>query len=210
MGSRPVLSAEAARVLGALLEKERTVPDTYPMTLNALVNACNQSSNRAPVVTYDSSLVQRTLDQMKDEGLARFVYPSHGERTTKFRQVLDERLSLSREEAALVCVLLLRGPQTVSELRTRSERLATFDSVSEVASTLDRLAGREEPLVQRLPRRAGEREERWMQTLTGDELPDFEPAPAHARPAASGLEARVAELETRVAALESILHDLGS
>src|SRR5947207_2034770 len=109
------LSDEAARVIGALLEKERTVPDTYPMTLNGLVTACNQTSNRAPVVTYEPSLVQRTLDQLKEDGFVRFVHPSHGERTTKFRQVFDERLPLSREEAALVCVLLLRGAQTVAE-----------------------------------------------------------------------------------------------
>src|SRR3989440_12413011 len=102
------LHEEEVRVLGSLLEKERTVPDSYPMTLNGLVTACNQSSNRFPVVQYDAGLVQRTLDGLKPQGFVRFVHPAHGERTTKFRQVVDERLGLAPDEAAVLCVLFLR------------------------------------------------------------------------------------------------------
>ena len=108
------LDTEQIRVLGCLLEKERTVPDSYPMTLNGLVTACNQSSNRFPVVNYDPGTVQRTLDGLKDVGLVRFVHPSHGERTTKYRQVIDERLALLPTEAAVLAVLFVRGAQTVA------------------------------------------------------------------------------------------------
>ena len=211
------LSDEAARVLGALLEKERTVPDTYPMTLKGLVSACNQSSSRWPVVSYDEGTVQRTLDQLKADGLVRFVHPSHGERSTKFRQVLDEHLGLERDDAAVLCVLLLRGPQTSGELRTRTERLHAFGSVGEVEEVLRRLASRDEPLVRLLDRRPGEREARWVHLLAGE--PDLSIVEAPSRPAAAAasaasaastpaLEARVAALEEKVARLEAALGDL--
>jgi uncharacterized protein YceH (UPF0502 family) len=214
VGPRPTLTVEAARIVGALMEKERTVPDTYPLTLKGLVTACNQTSNRTPVVTYDELQVQRTLDQLKDGGLVRFVHPSHGERTTKFRQVIDEKLELDRAGAAVLCVLLLRGPQTVAELRTRTERLHGFESLGDVMDALDGLAADDEPLVQRLGRQPGEREERWMHLLSGDapppapvETPPAPPAFAAAAPADSDLEERVAALEARVALLESLLED---
>jgi uncharacterized protein YceH (UPF0502 family) len=205
------LTDEAARVLGALMEKQRTVPDTYPMTLKGLVSACNQSSSRWPVVSYDEGTVQRTLDQLKADGLVRFVHPSHGERSTKFRQVLDEHLGLERDDAAVLCVLLLRGPQTGGELRTRSERLHGFGSVDEVEGVLRRLAARDEPLVRLLDRRAGEREARWVHLLAGEpDLSAVAEAPVRSAPpaAASALEARVAELEEKVARLEAALGDL--
>jgi uncharacterized protein YceH (UPF0502 family) len=159
------LTAEAVRVLGCLVEKERTVPDIYPLTLNSLVSACNQSSNRWPIVHYDAGTVQRTLDDLKTDGFVRFVHPSHGERTTKFRQVVDERLSVSGEELTVLAVLFLRGPQTSGELRSRSERMHAFGSVGEVESVLRALSSREEPLVQLLERRPGEREARWTHLL---------------------------------------------
>jgi uncharacterized protein YceH (UPF0502 family) len=188
------LDLEDVRVLGCLLEKERTVPDSYPMTLNSLVTACNQSSNRWPVVTYDAATVQRTVDGLKDVGLVRFVHPSHGERTTKFRQVIDERLALLPTEAAVLCVLFVRGPQTVAEIRARSERLHAFDSVEEVEAALDGLAGREQPLAQRLDRR-------WTHTFEQvDATPSASPSPARA-----ALEERIAALEAQVEHLYSIL-----
>src|SRR3954470_19212669 len=140
------LTAEQVRIIGCLLEKERTVPDSYPMTLKGLVTACNQSSNRAPVVSYEPGEVQRQLDDLKEAGLVRFVHPSHGERTTKFRQVLDERLALAPDEAAVPCALFVRGPQTPAELRTRTERLHAFDGNDEVDATLRSLAERTPPL----------------------------------------------------------------
>jgi uncharacterized protein YceH (UPF0502 family) len=189
------LDLEEVRVLGCLLEKERTVPDSYPMTLNSLVTACNQSSNRWPVVSYDAGTVQRTVDGLKDAGLVRFVHPSHGERTTKFRQVIDERLALLPTEAAVLCVLFVRGPQTVAEIRTRTERLHAFDSAEEVEAALEGLATREQPLAERLDRR-------WTHTFAQAEAP----AAAGAAPASkSALEERIAALEAKVEHLYSVL-----
>jgi uncharacterized protein YceH (UPF0502 family) len=214
------LSAEAVRVLGCLIEKARTVPDTYPLTLNSLVSACNQSSNRWPVTAYDAGTVQRTLDDLKVDGWIRFVHPSHGERTTKFRHVVDERLGLNDDELAVVAVLGLRGPQTVGELRTRCERLHPFASLDEVAAVLDRLAGREEPLVTALARRPGEREGRWAHLLSGSvedgaayesarperAAPAFSAAAAPGAPGAvDALTARIEALEAKVARLYELL-----
>lgn len=193
-------------MLGCLIEKQRAVPDTYPLTLNALVSACNQSSNRWPIVAYDPPTVQRTLDGLKADGYVRFVHPAHGERTTKFRQVLDERLGLDDAETAVLAVLLLRGPQTVGELRTRTERLHPFDSLGAVQDTLDRLAQRDEPLVAVLPRAPGQKDARYTHLAGGDdvavEAPPAAPAPAARR---AGLEERVAALEATVARLLVLL-----
>lgn len=214
------------RVLGTLIEKEATVPDTYPMTLTGLLAGCNQKNNREPVTDLDTFTVQRTLDALKARGVVRFVHPSHGARATKFRHVLDEVLRLDPGELALVSVLLLRGPQTLSELRTRTERAASFDSLDAVESALEGLARRDEPLVVQLERQPGQKETRWMHLLGGDDpesaaAPDVEPAtgplpvtdapPQRSAATAPGsdLEARVAELEARLARVESVLEDLG-
>lgn len=186
------------RVLGCLLEKERTVPDSYPMTLNSLVTACNQSTNRWPVVAYDAATVHRSLDGLKDAGLVRFVHPSHGERTTKFRQVIDERLALLPTEAAVLCALFVRGPQTVAEIRTRTERLHAFDSAEEVESALGGLAGRDQPLVECLDRR-------WTHTFEQLDAGSPSDAAAAASPARAALEERIAALEAKVEHLYSIL-----
>jgi len=191
------LDLEQVRVLGCLLEKERTVPDSYPMTLNGLVTACNQSSNRWPVVSYEASTVQRTVDDLKDAGLVRFVHPSHGERTTKFRQVIDERLALLPTETAVLCVLFVRGPQTVAEIRTRTERLHAFDSVDEVEAALQGLASREQPLARPVDRR-------WTHTFQQAEAT---PAVGEGSTATtrSALEERIAALEAKVEHLYAIL-----
>lgn len=206
-----VLSAEQLRVLGSLAEKEATVPDTYPMTLNGLVSACNQKNNRDPITDLDAATVQRTLDELKAGGYVRFVHPSHGARSTKYRHVLDDRLRLDPAELALLTVLVLRGPQTLSELRTRTERAHAFADLEVVEATLEDLADREQPLVVLLPRRTGQKETRWMHLLGGDVDVD---APVEAAPAgAAGKTDRVAELEERVAVLEdrlrSVLAELG-
>lgn len=204
------LDAEQVRVLGCLLEKERTVPDSYPMTLKGLVTACNQSSNRFPVVAYDAATVQRTVDSLKEMGLVRFVHPSHGERTTKYRQVIDERLALLPTEAAVLSVLFVRGAQTVAEIRSRTERLHAFDSVEEVIGALEGLARRDEPLARPLDRRPGEREGRWTHVFTQEEAPaaaaSAATTTASTAPATrSSLEARIDELELQVANLYRIL-----
>jgi uncharacterized protein len=197
------------RVLGALAEKAATVPDTYPMTLRGLQTACNQKNNREPVTDHTEAEIQAALDELKARHLVRFVYASHGARSTKFRHVLDERLDLDAGELALVTALLLRGPQTLNELRTRSERAHAFDSNDEVAATLEELAARADPIVVHLPRQPGQKETRWAHLL-GDGPDERDPqvsAPTGVTPAPAGLEARVAELEERVAALEALLTD---
>jgi len=182
------------RVLGALIEKQKTTPDQYPLTLNALRLACNQLTNRDPVVEYDEPTIRAALDRLGRRGWTRLA-TGPGSRVAKFRQTFDESLSLVPAELALLTVLMLRGPQTVGELRTRAERLRQFDSTDEVEKTLATLSERE--LVERRARRPGEREERWAQLL-GDTA-DAEPADDGAAPvAASDLEERVAELERAV------------
>ncbi|HAS11021.1 MAG TPA: DUF480 domain-containing protein [Acidimicrobiaceae bacterium] len=199
------------RVLGALAEKAATVPDTYPMTLRGLQTACNQKNNREPVTDHTEGEIQAALDELKARHLVRFVYASHGARSTKFRHVLDERLGLEAGELALVTALLLRGPQTLNELRTRTERAHAFASNDEVATTLEGLAARTDPVVVHLPRQPGQKETRWAHLL-GDGPDERLPAPTAVTPAPAaaggeGLAARVAELEERVAALEALLTD---
>ncbi len=161
------LSPVEARVLGSLAEKQLTTPQQYPLTLNALVLACNQSSNRDPVVTYDEETVEVALSSLKEAGLLRFVHPSQGRSATRYRQVLDERFGLDSQSLSVLTVLVLRGAQTVGELRTRTERMADFTGLDEVEGELGRLAGGPDPLVRRLTRRPGQKEERWAQLLTG-------------------------------------------
>jgi uncharacterized protein YceH (UPF0502 family) len=168
LSSMVELDPVEGRVIGCLAEKQLTTPQQYPLTLNALVLACNQSSNRDPVVSYDESVVQRALSSLKDNRLVRFVHPSHGRSATRYRQVIDEQLALSSRGLAVVALLLLRGPQTVGELRTRAERMADFAGLHDVVAELDRLSSLPEPLVRRLPRQPGQKEERWAQLITGE------------------------------------------
>ncbi|MDT7603892.1 MAG: uncharacterized protein QOF61_1889 [Acidobacteriota bacterium] len=206
-----VLSAEEVRVVGALVEKQVTTPEYYPLTLNALVNACNQISNRDPVVAYDDQIVTRVIDSLREKGLAREVRTADG-RVPKYRHVLDEALSLSKAELAVMCVLMLRGAQTVGELRGRTERLYSFSGLQFVEAALEGLMNRGEgrtPLVMRLPRGAGQKEARYAHLLAGevqvDETAAVEPStPRGAR--ADG--ERVARLEEEVGALRRELSEL--
>ena len=168
------LSRECARVLGSLVEKALTTPQQYPLTINALLAACNQTSNREPVVSYDEATVQSALDELRERRLIRLVLPSHGRSVVRYRHVLDEALALDDRQCAIVAVLLLRGPQTVGELRTRTERMAHFDALAEVQHELDLLHGRDEPLARNLGRRPGQKEERWASPLVDadDRAPD--------------------------------------
>src|SRR5262245_5341782 len=155
------------RVLGSLIEKEITTPDYYPLSLNALVAACNQSSNRNPVVHFDEATVARTLDTLREKKLVHMVDRLES-RVTKYRHVLYEALSLGRPAIAVICVLMLRGPQTVGEIRTRTNRLYDFSSLDEVETTLNSLGSGESPLVIRLPRQTGQKEVRYAQLLSGE------------------------------------------
>ena len=204
------LTAAQARVVGSLLEKQLTTQDAYPMTLNAVTTACNQSSNRDPVVHFSSQEVETTLLALKAKGLARVVHPGAGERATKYRQVLDEVLALDEADRSLLAVLLLRGPQTLSELRTRTERLHPFASPAAVEAALEALAGREPPLVAGIGRAAGQKEGRWIALLEPGAADRAASAPPPSSASARGgrveeLEARVAALEERLAALEQSL-----
>jgi len=210
------LSFEEARVVGCLIEKAVTTPQYYPLTLNALVTACNQTSNRNPVVSYDEATVQDALTSLRERGLTRIVY-STSNRATKFRHVLDEQLELDPQELAVLDVLLLRGPQTGGELRTRTDRLAEFNSLGEVEDVLSRLAARDEPLVVRLERQPGQKEARYAHLLSGEPVvPEggfAEPAPSSGGGASrndrlDALEAEVEALKGEVARLRELLEQV--
>ncbi len=183
------------RVLGCLVEKQRTTPDQYPLSLNALRLACNQSSSREPVLALEESEVHAAVQELGRIGWARLA-SGQGSRAVKYRHLLDEALGLDRGELSVVAVLLLRGSQTAAELKTRTERLHRFADVGEVTETLAALAARE--LVELLPRRPGQREERWRHLLGSEAATTA----AAAEPGPDGLEQRLARIEERLAELE--------
>jgi uncharacterized protein len=188
------------RVLGCLIEKQRTTPDQYPLSLNALRLACNQTTNRDPVVDYDERTIRAALDRMSHRGWTRLASGA-GSRALKYRHLLEQALGLSGPELSVLGLLMLRGPQTLGELKQRTERLHPFASLAEVAETLDALAQRE--LVARLDRRPGQKEERYTHLLGGDA-----PEPAVAPIADEG--DRLAALEQRLAWLEDAFEELGA
>jgi uncharacterized protein YceH (UPF0502 family) len=191
------MDAEPAelRVLGCLIEKQRTTPDVYPLSLNALRLACNQSTNRDPVVEYDEPTIRDALQRLSARGWVRLA-SGPGSRAVKYRHLFDDALGVSGSEISLLAVLMLRGPQTIGELKTRAERLQRFESTIEVDEVLRGLAQRE--LVAQLDRRPGQKEERWTQLLGGE----VEAAASVAAPvAANPLEERVRRLEEQVAEL---------
>ena len=208
------LSADEARVIGALIEKEITTPDQYPLSLNALTNACNQKSNRDPVVDWDERHVQQLLDALAKRALA-VDRSGFGSRVPKYRHLFCNtafgQLKFSAHELAVVCELLLRGPQTPGELRSRAARMAPFTDVSQVEQVLESLATREDgPFVVRLPREPGRRESRYAQTFTDlpaeHEAPEGAVAPQAEPPVAgdrlAGIEERLSLLEMEVAELK--------
>ena len=162
-----ILSDTEVRVLGSLIEKEITTPDYYPLSLNALVAACNQSSNRNPVTHFDEATVAGATDSLREKKLIHLVERSES-RVTRYRHVLYEAMNLGRPAIAVMCVLMLRGPQTVGEIRTRSNRLYDFSTLEEVETTLNSLMSREPPLIVRLPRQSGQKEVRYAHLLSGE------------------------------------------
>lgn len=196
------LSAHAVRVLGCLVEKEMTTPEYYPLSLNALVNACNQKSNRHPVVDYDEDVVVRAIAELKQQQLA---WQSDAARVPKYGENLVGSRKLEPQEAALLCLLMLRGPQTVGELKGRTERMVTFASLEEVENILQTLS--EAGMVSRLPRQPGRKECRFAQLLAGE--PEVEEIAVAAPEAATlrvrGEEERIAALSDEVAGLRAEL-----
>ncbi len=217
------LTANELRVLGSLLEKEQTTPDQYPLTVNALLAACNQKSNREPVLELSETEVVEAIDALRHEALA---WRSEGARSERWEHLLERRWSLDKPAKAVMTLLLLRGPQTSAELRIRAERMRSFESVQDVENVLVRMAQGDHPLVREQPRRPGQREARWTQVV-GAEEEAAEPAASPVRPVGSppaaplterprsqpavatvDLTERVERLETEVAALRRELAEL--
>ena len=190
------------RVLGCLIEKQRTTPDTYPLTLNSLRLACNQATNRDPVVEYDEETIRDALQRLWRKDWARLA-SGQGSRTVKYRQLAQETLRLGGDEISLLCVLMLRGPQTPGELKQRTERLHPFADLAEVEETLERLIERD--LVARLERRPGQKEERFAHLLGGEVEATTASEPARPALARDPLEERVAALESEIAAIKAEL-----
>ncbi|HWC12350.1 MAG TPA: DUF480 domain-containing protein [Acidimicrobiales bacterium] len=200
------LSPVQVRVLGSLIEKERATPENYPLTMNGLLAACNQSTSRYPVVNLNEPTVESALLNLRADGLLRVVH-SRSNRADRYRHVLDEALALAEAELAVLGVLMLRGSQTAAELRTRTERLHRFADQEEVERVLDALAGRPEPLVARLGRAPGQKEPRWAHLL-GGEVADVAPPVAPDPSARSSRSERLDALESTVAVLTAELERL--
>lgn len=199
------LDLHSVRVLGSLIEKEGTTPDSYPLTLNALTAACNQTSNRDPVLQLDEGEVAAALEDLSRRQLARGTLRSDS-RVTRYRHLLAETLNLHPPEIAVLGVLMLRGPQTVGEIRTRTARLFEFPDLARVELTLQSLATLSEPLVVQLPRQPGQKEVRYAHLLSGE--PQVEASSPVPRPAAAGAASRIDALERQVASLLTELADL--
>lgn len=201
-----ILNEIEVRVLGSLVEKQLTTPEYYPMTLNALVAACNQKSNRDPVVSYDESTVTAALDSLRDKNL---VYTFHGStsRVVKYKHMLPNVYELDPAETAVMDVLMLRGPQTVGEIRGRTDRLFDFSGLPEVQETLDGLARREEPLVMRLERQVGQKDARYAHLLSGEI--DVASLPvSRERATGSGQDGRIEQLESELESIKTEIAQL--
>ncbi len=190
------------RVLGSLLEKQQATPDLYPLTLNAITAACNQKTNRDPVMDLGEDDLRGALQRLQELNL---VWEIHGGRALRYDHRLDGRWGLTQKTKALISLLFLRGPQTAGELRSRSERLARFDSIEDVEGELRFLSKGDEPLVRELPRRPGQKENRWVH-LAGDVTPDESPEPIPR--ASSPMAERLERLESDVADLRAQLEEL--
>ncbi len=206
---QPVLDPIEARVIGTMIEKRITVPDTYPLTINSLVNGCNQMNNRAPVTSLSESEVASAVERLRDRGFTS-LYTGAATRVPKYSESFVERLALQRGEAALLCELMLRGAQMPGELRSRAERMHSFSDLNEVETTLSAMVALTPPLVVQLPREAGARAAKWQHMLFGGELPasDAPVLPPSKADRESALADRVSALESKVTELEETLSAL--
>lgn len=206
----PHLNPFEARILGCLIEKQLLTPDVYPLTLNALQTAANQKTSREPVMALEPGEINRTLAALEQKGLVRRAF---GSRVERFEHAAGRQFTLTVPQSALLALLLLRGPQTLNELMTRTERMANFRSADEVRQELDMMIGRRPPLAKEIGRAPGQRENRFAHLLSGDvEVADLSPAPprAAAHAPVSELEARIAALEAEVEALKARLDAAGA
>jgi uncharacterized protein YceH (UPF0502 family) len=201
-----VLNDREVRILACLIEKEMTTPEYYPLSLNSLTNACNQKSNRNPVVSYDESDVAHGLDSLQEKGLVRKTL-TPGSRVSKYLHAILDRFDLSRQEMAVLCELMLRGPQTVGEVRSHTERMSVFESPEEVEKTLQGLAQHDPPLTLKMPRETGRKECRYMHLFSGgaETLHDFsaEPAAIQMSP-----QEKIRKLEEEIVSMRSELEEL--
>ena len=208
-----LLSADEVRVLGALMEKRITTPEYYPLSLNALTNACNQKSNRDPVMSYNDVDMARLVDGLRDKRLVAMVTGASAtvSRVPKYRELFSETIGLDEKGMALMCELMVRGPQTAAQLRSRGERLHTFADLAEVDATLRDLMSREFPLIAKMPRQPGFKEGRYAHLLCGAPPVSTEPLAPTPEPAMIEVHAekeRMARLETEITALRTDINDL--
>lgn len=200
-GSLPLLDSTEARILGALIEKEMTTPEYYPLSLNALTTACNQTTNRYPVTHFDETSVEDALERLRQKGLVHVVHKADS-RVTRYRHVAQEMLGVDAPKIAALCILLLRGPQTAGEIRTRSSRLFAFADLESLDAVLQKLSSRPEPLVARLPRIPGQKEIRYAQLLSSNTGFDRTPSTLDTD------DDRISKLETLAEELRRDLDDL--
>ncbi|MGD1006911.1 MAG: YceH family protein [Ignavibacteriaceae bacterium] len=200
-----ILSAIEIRIIGSLIEKELTTPEYYPLTLNALKNACNQKNNRNPVVSFDENLIEPVLNKLRDKSLARRVTGSDI-RVPRYKQGFTEELNLQPDETAVICELMLRGPQTPGELKGRASRMFNFDSLSQVDEVLQRLLNREQPMVIKLPRQSGMKESRYAHLLSGE--PEINNPEIRENEIAAAEDDRITKLEEQVLTLRNDFEEL--
>ena len=191
------------RVLGCLVEKKATTPDQYPLTINAIKNACNQKTNRLPVVSYYEGEIGHTLRELEDLGLVSEAWST---RAAKYEHHFEKVLEVMQKDKAVLCTLMLRGPQTAGEIRNHCQRLYAFDDIDDVDYVLGRLDERDPAMVMQLPKQAGQKEQRFVHLLGGE--PDLSNLPAPPVSARAGLEERVSRLESELEALKQQLSDL--
>ena len=201
-----ILTETEARIIGALIEKQLTTPEYYPLTLNALVAACNQKTNREPVVNFTEAVVQKSLDDLREKNLAYVFYGSTS-RVPKYKHILDKVFELESSEIAVIGVLMLRGAQTLGELRERTGRLYEFSGLGEVQETLDNLMRRDEPLIVKLERQPGQKEVRYAHLLSGEVVNYSPPEKSVSRGGSSADNERIEKLEQEIERLRSELND---
>ncbi|TNF52756.1 DUF480 domain-containing protein [bacterium] len=195
------LTATEVRILGCLIEKETTTPDYYPLTLNALTNACNQKSNRNPVVSFEETTVIRGLEELQKKGLSEKIYKADS-RVPKYQHLFGKKYGLSPQEVSVICVLMLRGPQTIGEIRGRAERMYKFKGIQDVEGVVNILIVKQPPLVLKLPRQIGRKESRYMHLLSGEpNIQDTDPPVEAAALQVQAENERIAKLEDEVATL---------